>query len=98
MKKDFYVERINMKINLTQIKVRPSLLEEEKVLDVQKTIADLIWRECGKEDIAKANFALKLFNAPGEIEITDTEKQYIEAILINAKYWLADEIEKELNK
>ena len=94
----FYVERINMKINLTQIKVRPSLLEEEKVLDVQKTIADLIWRECGKEDIAKANFALKLFNAPGEIEITDTEKQYIEAVLINAKYWLADAIEKELNK
>ena len=31
-----------MKINLTQIKVRPSLLEKEKVLDVQKTIADLI--------------------------------------------------------
>ena len=87
-----------MKINLTQIKVRPSLLEEEKVLNVQKTIADLIWRECGKEDIAKANFALKLFNAPGEIEITDTEKQYIEAVLVNAKYWLADEIEKELNK
>ena len=98
MKKDFYVERINMKINLTQIKVRPSLLEEEKVVDVQKTIADLIWRECGKEDIAKANFALKLFNTPGEIEITDTEKQYIEAVLINAKYWLADAIEKELNK
>ena len=94
----FYVERINMKINLTQIKVRPSLLEEEKVLDVQKTIADLIWRECGKEDIAKANFALKLFNAPGEIEITDVEKQYIEAVLVNAKYWLADAIEKELNK
>lgn len=87
-----------MKINLTQIKVRPSLLEEEKVLDVQKTIADLIWRECGKEDIAKANFALKLFNAPGEIEITDIEKQYIESVLINAKYWLADAIEKELNK
>ena len=87
-----------MKINLTQLKVRPSLLEEEKVLDVQKTIADLIWRECGKEDIAKANFALKLFNAPGEIEITDTEKQYIESILVNAKYWLANAIEKELNK
>ena len=31
-----------MKINLTQLKVRPSLLEEEKVLDVQKIIADLI--------------------------------------------------------
>ena len=87
-----------MKINLTQIKVKPSLLEEEKVLDVQKVIADLIWRECGKDDIAKANFALKLFNAPGEIEITDTEKQYIESILVNAKYWLANAIEKELNK
>ena len=89
---------INMKINLTKLKVRPSLLEEEKVVDVQKTIADLIWKECGRDDIAKANFALKLFNAPGDIEITDTEKQYIEAILVNAKYWLADAIEKELNK
>ena len=75
-----------MKINLTQIKVKPSLLEEEKVLDVQKVIADLIWRECGKDDIAKASFALKLFNTPGEVEITDAEKQYIEAVLVNAKY------------
>lgn len=87
-----------MKINLTKLKVRPSLLEEERVVDVQKTIADLIWKECGRDDIAKASFALKLFNAPGDIEITDTEKQYIEAILVNAKYWLADAIEKELNK
>ena len=74
-----------MKINLTQLKVRPSLLEEEKVLDVQKIVADLIWRECGKDDIAKASFALKLFNTPGEVEITDAEKQYIEAVLVNAK-------------
>ena len=87
-----------MKINLTQLKVRPSLLEEEKVLDVQKIVADLIWRECGKDDIAKASFALKLFNTPGEVEITDTEKQYIEAVLVNAKYWMVEAIEKELNK
>ena len=87
-----------MKINLTQLKVRPSLLEEEKVLDVQKIIADLIWRECGKDDIAKASFALKLFNTPGEVEITDVEKQYIEAVLVNAKYWMVEAIEKELNK
>ncbi len=87
-----------MKINLTQLKVRPSLLEEEKVLDVQKIIADLIWRECGKDDIAKASFALKLFNTPGEVEITDAEKQYIEAVLVNAKYWMVEAIEKELNK
>ena len=87
-----------MKINLTQLKVRPSLLEEEKVLDVQKIVADLIWRECGKDDIAKASFALKLFNTPGEVEITDAEKQYIEAVLANAKYWMVEAIEKELNK
>ena len=87
-----------MKINLTQLKVRPSLLEEEKVLDVQKIVADLIWRECGKDDIAKASFALKLFNTPGEVEITDAEKQYIEAVLGNAKYWMVEAIEKELNK
>lgn len=87
-----------MKINLTQLKVRPSLLEEEKVLDVQKIVADLIWRECGKDDIAKASFALRLFNTPGEVEITDAEKQYIEAVLVNAKYWMVEAIEKELNK
>ena len=87
-----------MKINSTQIKVKHSLLEEEKFLDVQKIIPDVIWRECSKDDIATANFALKLFNTPGEIEITDSEKQYIEASLVNAKYWLAEAIEKELNK
>ena len=87
-----------MKINLTQLKVRPSLLEEEKVLDVQKIVADLIWRECGKDDIAKASFALRLFNTPGEVEITDAEKQYIEAVLANAKYWMVEAVEKELNK
>ena len=87
-----------MKINLTQLKVRPSLIEEEKVLDVQKIVADLIWRECGKDDIAKASFALRLFNTPGEVEITDAEKQYIEAVLVNAKYWMVEAIEKELNK
>lgn len=87
-----------MKINLTQLKVRPSLLEEEKVLDVQKIVADLIWRECGKDDIAKASFALRLFNTSGEVEITDAEKQYIEAVLVNAKYWMVEAIEKELNK
>ena len=87
-----------MKINLTQLKVRPSLLEEAKVLDVQKIVADLIWRECGKDDIAKASFALRLFNTPGEVEITDAEKQYIEAVLANAKYWMVEAIEKELNK
>ena len=87
-----------MKINLTQLKVRPSLLEEEKVLDVQKIVADLIWRECGKDDIAKASFALRLFNTPGEVEITDAEKQYIEAVLVNAKYWMVEAIEKVLNK
>ena len=87
-----------MKINLTQLKVRPSLLEEAKVLDVQKLVADLIWRECGKDDIAKASFALRLFNTPGEVEITDAEKQYIEAVLANAKYWMVEAIEKELNK
>ena len=87
-----------MKINLTQLKVRPSLLEEEKILDVQKIVADLIWRECGKDDIAKASFALRLFNTPGEVEITDAEKQYIEAVLVNAKYWMVEAIEKELNK
>ena len=87
-----------MKINLTQLKVRPSLLEEEKVLDVQKIVADLIWRECGKDDIAKASFALRLFNTPGEVQITDAEKQYIEAVLVNAKYWMVEAIEKELNK
>ena len=65
---------------------------------MQKIVADLIWRECGKDDIAKASFALKLFNTPGEVEITDAEKQYIEAVLVNAKYWMVEAIEKELNK
>lgn len=66
-----------MKINLTKIKVQPSLLEEPKEVDLHEIIADLIWKDCAKEDIKKANFALKLLNESEEIEVTDTEVGYI---------------------
>lgn len=82
-----------MIIDLTKVKVRPSLLEAEKEVDVHKVLADLIWKECGREDIQKANFALKLLNSDGEIEITEEEASYILATTSVMKYWLAKALE-----
>ena len=82
-----------MKINLTKIKVQPSLLEEPKEVDLHEIIADLIWKDCAKEDIKKANFALKLLNESEEIEVTDTEVGYILETTAVMKYWLAKAIE-----
>lgn len=86
-----------MKIDLTKVQVQPSLLNEPKEVDVHKIVADLIWKDCARVDISKANFALKLFNTEGEIEITDEEKQYILDIGNQLKFWLAQGIENVLN-
>lgn len=82
-----------MKIDLTKLKVQPSLLEEPREVDVHKIIADLIWKECAREDIQKANFALKLLNSTGELEITSEEGSYILATTSVLKYWLAKALE-----
>lgn len=82
-----------MIIDLTKVKARPSLVEDEKEVDVHTIVADLIWRDCAKEDILKANFALKLLNCTGELEVTDTEISYILDTTVSMKYWIAKAIE-----
>ena len=82
-----------MIIDLTKLKVQPSLLEEPKEVDANDVIADLIWKECAKNDIQKANFALKLLNTKGEIEITKEEASYIMETTSVMKYWLAKALE-----
>ena len=82
-----------MIIDLTKLKVQPPLLEEPKEVDTHEVIADLIWKECAKNDIQKANFALKLLNTKGEIEITKEEAGYIMETTSIMKYWLAKALE-----
>lgn len=83
-----------MKIDLTKLKVQPSLLEGPKEIDVHDVVADLIWKDCAREDIQKANFALKLLNSKGELEINSTEAGYIMSITSVMKYWLAKALEE----
>lgn len=66
-----------MTIDLTKVRVKPSLLESEKEVDLHEIIADLIWKDCVRDDIKKANFALRLLNAQYPIEIDQTEAGYI---------------------
>lgn len=87
-----------MKIDLTKLKVQPSLLEDAKEIDVHAVIADLIWKECAKEDIQKANFALKLLNTNGELEINSVEAGYIMSVTSVMKYWLAKALEEVLSE
>ncbi len=87
-----------MTIDLTKVKVRPSLLDEEKEADVHEIVADLIWKSCVKDDIKKADFALKLLHSNGEIEVTNTELGYILETTSAMKYWLAKGIEDSITK
>lgn len=82
-----------MKIDLTKIMVQPSLLKEAKEADVHEIVADLIWKDCAKDDIKKADFALRLLHSDGEIEVTQEELNYISGTTSVMKYWLAKGIE-----
>lgn len=85
-----------MKIDLTKVKARPSLLDGEKEIDTHEIVADIIWRSCAKDDIKKADFALKLLHSNGEIEVTDAEIKYILDTTSAMKYWLAKGIEDSI--
>lgn len=67
-----------MKINFSNLKFRPSLLQPEtEIKDFHKQLANAIWQN---KDIAAGKFALKLFDNP-EIEVDEQEKGYIKEAL-----------------
>ena len=69
-----------MKINLLKVKVKASLFQAEaQEENLAKLIGNLIYTRA--KDAEQANLALRMFNADGDIEITETERQVLLSVV-----------------
>lgn len=85
-----------MKVNFTKVKVRPSLFEDEVVNDYQKQLANIVWQNA--QTVEEGNFALRLFNAPGDLEISDSEADILARMIATAPMWQRQPVLEILGK
>lgn len=75
-----------MKVNLTQVMVKPSLkLEEPVALNVGKELAEIIYSS--SKTLEHTLFAERLYKAEGEIEVSETERQLMLSHIDTFMYW-----------
>jgi len=75
-----------MKINLTQVTLKPTIAGPEVTKNLTREVAEAIYQDA--KTLAATSFALRLFNAEGEIEISEEEKGFIETAIRMFKYWV----------
>ena len=84
------------KINLTAIKLRPSLAAPEVEQNLAKEIGDAIYRN--SKSIAELRFGQRLYDAEGEIEVSDEEIGFIKAVLQGFFYWAQEAVLKAMGE
>lgn len=83
------------KINFAEIKFRPSLFEPETTInDFHEQLANILWQH---KDIAAGKLALRLFDNP-EIELNETEVNYIKSALDNFFQWVQTAVLEALSE
>ena len=85
-----------MKINLTHIALKPTIAGPETIIDLHKDIAEAIYQNANT--LAAHSFALKLYDAKGDIEVSDEDIKHIRAILPGFKYFVQDAILKVIGE
>lgn len=73
-----------MKVSF-KVKAQPSLMVEAREIDFTKEVANAIWQTA--KGCAEADFALKLFNSNGEIEVTDEQRGFIRNAVAGFAWW-----------
>ena len=73
------------KINLTNLQARPDLFAEPKAYNAAKDLGNLI--HFNAQDIDVMRFGDRLFDAEGEIEVTDQELEIIRRHVPMLKAW-----------
>lgn len=87
---------MGMTINLTKLKVRPTIAGPEIEQDLTMTVAEAIYANCSS--LAEMKFALKLSEAKGDIEISEAEAGYIRKALASFKFWAQLPIIEQLDR
>lgn len=83
-----------MKINLTKVTFKPTIAGQEVTQDLHKEIAETIYQNANT--LAAHKFALALYDAEGEIEVTEEDIKHIKSVLPGFKYFAQEAILKEL--
>lgn len=78
------------KINLTAVTCRPDLFGDPKTLNLGKDLGNLI--HFNAQDIDVMRFGDRLFDAQGELEVTDAELDIIRTHLRFLKAWAQEPI------
>jgi len=74
-----------MKVNFTQLKCRPQLKGEEIKVNFGQQIGEAIYQQAKSlKDVKLAN---RIYDAEGEIELTDDEKAVVKTAAENFLWW-----------
>lgn len=84
------------KINLTAVTFKPSLEGPEVTENLQKNVAEAVYQNA--QNLAQHSFAQRLYEADGEIEVTDEEIGFIKGVLSGYKYFVQEGILKALGE
>lgn len=81
-----------MKINLTALTFKPTIAGPEVTKDLHKDIAEAIYQQAST--LAAHKFALRLYDADGDIEVSAEDIKYIKAALPGYKYYVQEAVLK----
>lgn len=80
------------KINLTNVKIRPSLDAPEVEQNLAKEVGNTIYGQ--SKTVEEFKLGIKLHDAKGEVELNDEEVAILKASLGNFYYWVQQAILK----
>lgn len=84
-----------MKLNLTKLKIKPTLKGEAVEQDLTAVVAEAIYSNCAS--LAEMKFAIRLSDTKGDIDITKEEVAFIRKALPAFRYWVQMPILEQLN-
>ena len=83
-------------INLTNVKLRPSLDAPEVEQNLAKEIGNAIYGQ--SKTFEEFNLGKKLHDAEGPVEVSDEEIKIIKSFVPNFYYWAQDALNKILDE
>lgn len=87
---------MSRKINLTNLTFKPTISGAAITEDLHKAIAEAIYQNA--TTLSAHAFALKLYEAEGDIEVSDSDIKHIKDVLPGFKYFAQEAILKAIGE
>lgn len=83
-----------MKINLTNIEIKPTLSGAAVKHNFSKEVAEVIYQQA--KTLKEADFAQRLYHSEGDFEIDAQEKEILLTAVSNFLWWAQEPLRKEI--